>query len=242
MASNRDPQKDYRINRRGRKVTSSADRSKRAKKASAPKPTSSSTRSRGSGTGSKKVTSASDRVAKKPVSGSSRGAQGPRTAPQQGPSKPVKGLIGSRGSAPRKGPPTVKTPSISKVSKQLSAPKPTAGMKTSSSNLRARGTAALAGAIATGSLLNPVTRAKKKESDKRKAKAAKSAGKYNTKDKDGTVRSRAKVGPKKVGPKKVGPKKVGTIAQSFDNAFAAARKAGKSEFTFKGKKYSTKTT
>jgi len=49
-----------------------------------------------------------------------------------------------------------------------------------------------------------------------------------------------KVGPKKVGPKKVGPGKVGTIAQSFDKSFAAARKAGKSGFTFKGKKYNTK--
>ena len=43
----------------------------------------------------------------------------------------------------------------------------------------------------------------------------------------------------KVGPKKAGPGKVGTIAQSFDKSFAAARKAGKSEFTFKGKKYTT---
>ena len=49
-----------------------------------------------------------------------------------------------------------------------------------------------------------------------------------------------RVGPKMVGPKKVGPGKVGTIAQSFDKSFAAARKAGKSEFTFKGKKYNTK--
>ena len=49
-----------------------------------------------------------------------------------------------------------------------------------------------------------------------------------------------KVGPKMVGPKKVGPAKVGTITQAFDKSFAAARKAGKSEFTFKGKKYSTK--
>jgi len=44
----------------------------------------------------------------------------------------------------------------------------------------------------------------------------------------------------KVGPKKVGTGKVGTIAQSFDKAFASARKAGKSGFTFKGKKYTTK--
>jgi hypothetical protein len=49
-----------------------------------------------------------------------------------------------------------------------------------------------------------------------------------------------KVGPKKVGPKKVGTGKVGTIAQSFDKSFAAARKAGKSEFTFQGKRYNTK--
>ena len=58
MASNRDPRKDYRINRRGRKSTSSADRSKRAKKASAPKPTSSARRKRTTTTA--KVTSGSD--------------------------------------------------------------------------------------------------------------------------------------------------------------------------------------
>jgi hypothetical protein len=37
----------------------------------------------------------------------------------------------------------------------------------------------------------------------------------------------------------VGPKK--STAQQFDSAFAAARKAGKAAFTFKGKKYNTKT-
>jgi len=37
----------------------------------------------------------------------------------------------------------------------------------------------------------------------------------------------------------VGPKK--SAAQQFDSAFAAARKAGKKEFTWKGKKYNTKT-
>jgi hypothetical protein len=63
----------------------------------------------------------------------------------------------------------------------------------------------------------------------------KSAGKYNTRDKNGKVRSR-----RKAGPKKVGPKKVGTSAQSFDKAFTAARKAGKKEFTWKGKRYNTK--
>ena len=320
MASNRDPRKDYRINRRGRKVTSSADRSKRAKKASAPKPTSSSTRSRGKNTGSKKVTSdktgrvkrgnfatkgddyqrklrnvgkkpakisgsvtptntiqrtvnlSSKRsslkpvdskternarqgnpknvikpgpkgkaVRKNPVTGPPRGAQGPATPPQQGPSKRVSGLIGSRGPAPRKGPPTQGAPKGISFKNRPRVKVASGSMKTNSSNLRARGTAALAGAVATGALLNPVSKAKKKASDSRKKEASKSVGKYNTKEKDGSVSNRKKVGSKKVGPKKVGPKKVGTIAESFDKAFAAARKAGKSEFTFKGKKYNTKT-
>ena len=49
------------------------------------------------------------------------------------------------------------------------------------------------------------------------------------------------LGPKIVGPKKVGSgSKLGTIAQAFDKSFAAARKAGKSEFTFQGKRYNTK--
>jgi hypothetical protein len=62
-----------------------------------------------------------------------------------------------------------------------------------------------------------------------------SAGKYNTRDADGTVHSRLKVGPKKVGAKKVG-----TAEQAFDKSYAAAKKAGKKSFTFDGKKYSTK--
>jgi hypothetical protein len=93
-------------------------------------------------------------------------------------------------------------------------------------------------ALTTGSLRNPVTKAKSKE---KVEKAKQSVGKYNTRDADGTVRSRMKVGPKKVGPKKVGPGKVGTVAQAFDKAFAAAKKSGKKTFTFKGKTYTTKT-
>ena len=95
-------------------------------------------------------------------------------------------------------------------------------------------------ALATGSLRNPVSKAKAKEAAAKKAKKESSVGKYNTQDSDGTVRSRKKVGPKKVGPKKVGPKKVGTVAQAFDKAYASAKKAKKKEFTFKGKQYSTK--
>ena len=78
------------------------------------------------------------------------------------------------------------------------------------------------------------------EDRRQEAEAAKSIGKYNTKDKDGKVRNRKKVGPKTVGPKIVGPKKVGTMAESFDRAFAAARRSGKKTFTWKGKLYGTK--
>lgn len=221
MASNRDPRKDYRINRRGRKVTSSSDRSRRSAKASAPKPTSSSTRSRGSGTGSKKVTSAADRVKKNPV-GPPRGAQGPRTAPSQGPSRKTPTKIGQRS-------PSVKAP----PTKPRNVVKPTKGK--SGSNLRGTATVVAAGALSSGALRNPVTRAKKKASDEKKAKASQSKDKYNTRDADGTVRSRLKVGPKKVGEGKVG-----TVAQAFDKAYASAKKDGKKSFTFKGKKYTTK--
>ena len=62
-----------------------------------------------------------------------------------------------------------------------------------------------------------------------------SVNKYNTMDPDGTIRSRLKVGPAKVGPAKVG-----TLAQNFDRAFADARKSGKTEFTWRGKRYNTK--
>ena len=67
-----------------------------------------------------------------------------------------------------------------------------------------------------------------------RSKPGSNAGNYNTRDADGTVRSR-----KKVGPAKVGSKKVGTIAQAFDKSYAAAKKAGKKTFMFRGKKYTT---
>ena len=60
-----------------------------------------------------------------------------------------------------------------------------------------------------------------------------SVGKYNTKDSDGTVRNRLKVGSKIVG--------TGSVAGDFDDAFKKARTSGAKEFNFKGEKYSTKT-
>jgi len=71
-----------------------------------------------------------------------------------------------------------------------------------------------------------------------------STDKYNTKDTDGTVRSRLAVGPKIVGPKIVGPKivgpkKVGTVAQAFDKEYAKQKSSGAKSFSFQGKQYTT---
>lgn len=230
MASNRDPRKSYRTRRQNR--TSSSDRAKRSAKSTAPKPTSSSTRSKTKGAASSKVTSSKDRVKKNPVKGPSRGAQGPRTPPVQGPSRKVSGLIGSRKPA-RTTPPASKTPKT--PGRFIDKPQV-------QNNVRALQNSPLKhvrGLGKVGVVLTLAEAAKagltKAASNNRKKKAAASIGKYNTKDADGTVRNR-----KKVGPKKVGPKKVGTVAQRFDAAFAKARKAGKKTFTFQGKVYNTK--
>ena len=238
MASNRDPKKSYRTNRRGRRVTSSATRSKRTKASTAPKPTSSSTRSTTKGRAKNRVTSSSSRVKTNPASKTPRGAQGPRTAPQQGPRQKVSGLIGSR--------PKAKASSSPPRAPGRNSIRRTSGLSTPKQVIKAKGrsgggvkgtlAAGLVTAAAVGSLRNPVSRAKGKAAAER---GQKNAGNYNTRDKDGTVRSRAKVGPKKVGPKKVGDKKVGSVAEAFDKAYASAKKAKKKSFVFKGKKYTT---
>lgn len=162
----------------------------------------------------------------KPVSGPSRGAQGPRTPPVQGPNRKVSGIIGTRQGS-------TKTPTN---------PPPTPGTKFGRFKPRTVASAATlvnpradipAKLVAGGSLAADLIShfRKSKDNTKSKTNPSKSVGKYNTKDDDGTIRSR----------KKVGPKKLGTIAQAFDKAFAAAKKAGKKEFTWKGKRYTTKT-
>ena len=231
MASNRDPRKSYRTNRRGRRVTSSATRSKRTKASTAPKPTSSATRNkRGSGAKSRPVVTQS--------AGRPRGAQGPRSAPQQGPRQKVSGLIGSRPKAQSTNSPP-KAPGRNSIRR-------TSGLSTPKQVIKAKGksgggvkgtlAAGLVTAAAVGSLRNPISKAKGKAAA---ARGNKNAGNYNTRDADGTVRSRKRVGPKTVGPKKVGAAKVGSIAQAFDKAYGAAKKAKQKTFTFKGKKYTT---
>lgn len=233
MASNRDPRKSYRTNKRGRRVTTSATRSKRSKQSTAPKPTSSATRG-GQRSRSSKVTTGKGQTRTPP-----RGAQGPRNPPVQGPNRKVSGIIGTRKGSIATRPSGPPTPGLKFGAKNTIKPTtrltPRGGGR-GGDGIKQTLLAGMATALATGALRNPISKAKQREAKNKLKKAASSVGKYNTRDKDGTVRSRAKVGPKRVGPKKVG-----TQAQSFDKSFAAARKAGKKEFTWKGKRYNTKT-
>lgn len=234
MASNRDPRKKSRTRRQLR--TSSSGRSARSKASAkdTPRPTSSTDRAKQQGKGSSKVTTGKGQTRTPP-----RGAQGPRNPPVQGPNRKVSGIIGTRKgstSSPSSKPPTPGTRLGARSVVKPTRLTPRGGGSRSGSGIKTTLLAGMATALASGALRNPISKAKQLEAKQKLKKAASSVGKYNTRDKDGTVRSRAKVGPKKVGPKKVG-----TRAQSFDKSFAAARKAGKKEFTWKGKKYNTKT-
>ena len=93
------------------------------------------------------------------------------------------------------------------------------------------GKAAAATLATAGLATGAVSTDKKKPAAK--SNPADSVGKYNTKDPDGTVRNRLKMGPKIVG--------TGSVAGDFDVAFKKAKTSGAKEFDFKGKKYNTKT-
>ena len=263
MASNRDPRPSYRRRNRA-KPTSSSTRAKRTKASTAPKPTSSTQRRAQQGKGSARVTSDKGRVQpvkKNPVSKTPRGAQGPKSPPVQGPNKKVSGIIGTRkgstSTPPKKAPPTPGTKLRPKTPKSVI--KPTTKLKGRGGRGGLAGLAMTAAEMAARRgvlgktvkasfekgdaqmdrfMKNPLkkdTTGPRKKPTATKKKPSSSVGKYNTRDSSGTVRSR-----KKVGAKKVGAKKVGTASQSFDKSFAAARKAGKKEFTWKGKRYNTK--
>jgi len=92
------------------------------------------------------------------------------------------------------------------------------------------GKAAVTTLAAAGFTAAATSTDKKKPAEK--SNPADSVGKYNTKDPDGTVRNRLKVGPKIVG--------TGSVAGDFDVAFKKARTSGAKEFEFQGKKYNTK--
>ena len=158
--------------------------------------------------------------------GAPRGAQGPANPPVQGPSRrtptAIGGDTGRRGgpNQPAKGgPPRPKNP----TTPGKFTPKK-AGMR-GGGNLRGMGVAALAGALSTGSLRNPVSKAKERELREKEAAAGKkrpmpSMGKdYKAKEKELSRKA---------------------VISNFDQAFAKARKAGKKTFVWRGKRYNTR--
>jgi hypothetical protein len=208
------------------------------------------------------------KVKTNPASSTPRGAQGPRQAPVQGPYRKPPSAMKSATPKPKpKAPPKAATPKVSKVGPQIRQAK---AVKAANPGRKVRATrqaartaaarripakgAALAGALYTAaqiakssgkpgaakmSRLGIGGNAPVSKSNQPKRKSS-NVGNYNTRDADGTIRNRKRVGPKMVGPGKVGAKKVGTAEQAFDKAYAQAKKAGKKSFTFDGKKYSTK--
>ena len=212
-------------NRRGRTtakkpVTSSARRPQRIKGAQTARRT-----------GSKdKMTVSGQRN----IKGGPRGAQGPANPPQQGPSRRVPttmgGDTGRRGGAnqpARSGPPMQRTPKT--PGRFADKPQVKANIKSLRGQLR---TAAKVGtivnprsdipakAVAAASLLADLMKQRQQGKTKPAKRGMSSMGKdYKAKE------------------KALGRK---AIAESFDRAFAAARKAGKKTFTFRGKKYNTK--
>jgi hypothetical protein len=190
----------------------------------------------------------STQVKTNPPSNTPRGAQGPRTAPTQGPTQRVntRGLVGSRPKPKTtpKPPPTQKyKPRASNIADQIRQAKDMKTRAAARRVLKAGGTVAqiksvltasnpysLAATIIGADLMNRGVADGTLKGKPVAAKPGRNSGNYNTRDADGTIRSR----------KRVGPKKVGTAEQAFDKAYAAARKAGKKTFTFDGKSYSAK--
>ena len=152
--------------------------------------------------------------------GAPRGAQGPANPPQQGPSRRVPttmgGDTGRRGGAnqpARSGPPRPAGPKVSRVGSQLRTAAKVGTIVNPRSDVPAK-------AVAAASLLADLMKARKQGKTKPAKRGMSSMGKdYKGKERE------------------LGRK---AIATSFDRAFAAARKAGKKTFTFRGKLYNTK--
>jgi len=176
MPANRDPRKKSRTARNRRTSSSNRSVRSKASAKDTPKPTSSATRSTTKGTSNKvttgkggvrsarlrqalkevatpkRKTSAktppkSTKVKTTPASKTPRGAQGPRTAPQQGPSQKVntRGLIGSRPkpkTTPKPPPLQKNRPSASNIADQIRQAKDAKTRAAARKLLKAGGTAA----------------------------------------------------------------------------------------------------
>ena len=194
-------------NRRGRKtaktpVTSSARRPQRIKGAQTARRT-----------GSKdKMTVSGQRS----IKGGPRGAQGPANPPQQGPSRRVSGMIGSRTTPATKT--TSTPPGVGKTPRFDPRIKTAAKVGTlinPRSDLPAK-------ALAAASLAADAVKALRKKPSAKK----------------GTGKPMASMGSDYKAKEKEASRKA--VASNFDQAFAKARRAGKKTFTWRGKTYNTR--
>lgn len=195
-------------NRRGRRpaktpVTSSKRRPQRLKAAQVARKTGSKdkmTRGRG---------------VNRTATGAPRGASGPATPPQQGPRRALPKNItmgGPKGPKTKPNLPPKRTPSITKVGKQLAAAGTIVNPR---SDIPAK--VAAAAALVAGYMSSRPSQTKTKKPSKRPT--AKMGKNYKQKEKELSRKANA---------------------ANFDRAFAAARKAGKKTFTWRGKSYHTR--
>lgn len=158
------------------------------------------------------------------IKGGPRGAQGPATPPVQGPSRRTPtamggdtgrripdNKLGTKGT-PRSGPPRPAGPTASRVARQLAQ---------ASTIVNPRSDVPAKVAAAASLVAEYMSSRKPKPSAKKTAKKpmAKMGKNYKQKEKELSRKANA---------------------SNFDRAFAAARKAGKKTFTWRGKSYNTR--
>jgi hypothetical protein len=155
------------------------------------------------------------------ATGAPRGAQGPRTAPVQGPSRrtptAMGGDTGRRGGPnqpSRSGPPRPAGPKAGRIGSQMRTAASLGTLVNPRSDVPAKVVAAAS--IVSDLLKNTSKGGSKKGTGKPMASMGKD---YKAKEKEAGRKA---------------------IASNFDQAFAAARRAGKKEFTWRGKRYNTK--
>ena len=156
------------------------------------------------------------------IKGGPRGAQGPANPPVQGPSRrtptAIGGDTGRRGGPnqpARSGPPRPAGPKAGRVGSQIRTAAKVGTLVNPRADLPAKALAAASLAMDAAKALRGKPTAKK-----------------------GTGKPMASMGKDyKKKEKELGRK---AIASNFDQAFAAARRAGKKTFTWRGKKYTTK--
>jgi len=152
--------------------------------------------------------------------GAPRGAQGPANPPQQGPSRPTPTAIGGdtgrrggRNQPAKSGPPRPAGPRASRVGSQIRTAAKVGTLVNPRSDLPAK-------AVAAASLLADLMKQRKQGKTKPAKRGMSNMGK-NYKEKEKELSRKA-------------------AASNFDQAFAKARRAGKKEFTWRGKRYNTR--